>query len=91
MSRVSFLKRLFAVFVLPVFILAVVSFVSAQEGKADSAAPSAPAVPAADASSSTDKASPDVDPLKRPLTDKQKKAEFQVAEDRVKQDLQEVA
>ena len=73
MSRVSFLKRLFTVFVLPVFILAVVSFVSAQEGKADSAAPSAPAVPAADASSSTDKASPDVDPLKRPLTDKQKK------------------
>ena len=73
MSRVSFLKRLFAVFVLPVFILAVVSFASAQEGKADSAAPSAPAAPAADASSSTEKASPDVDPLKRPLTDKQKK------------------
>jgi GWxTD domain-containing protein len=67
MSRVSFLKRLFAVFVLPVFILAVVSFASAQEGKADAAAP------AADAASSTDKASPDVDPLKRPLTDKQKK------------------
>jgi len=67
MSRVSFLKRLFAVFVLPVFILAVVSFASAQEGKADVA------VPAADAASSPDKASPDVDPLKRPLTDKQKK------------------
>ena len=67
MSRVSFQKRLFAVFVLPVFILAVVSFASAQEGKADTAAP------AADASSSADKASPDVDPLKRPLTDKQKK------------------
>jgi GWxTD domain-containing protein len=67
MSRVSFLKRLFAVFVLPVFILAVVSFASAQEGKADVAAP------AADAASSPDKASPDVDPLKRPLTDKQKK------------------
>ena len=43
MSRVSFLKRLFAVFVLPVFILAVVSFVSAQEGKADAAAPASPA------------------------------------------------
>ncbi len=67
MSRVSFLKRLFAVFVLPVFISAVVSFASAQEGKADVAAP------AADAASSPDKASPDVDPLKRPLTDKQKK------------------
>ena len=67
MSRVSFLKRLFAVFVLPVFILSVVSFASAQEGKADVAAP------AADAASSPDKASPDVDPLKRPLTDKQKK------------------
>ena len=47
------------------------SFASAQEGKAD-AAPSA-AAPAADAAPSTDKASPDVDPLKRPLTDKQKK------------------
>jgi GWxTD domain-containing protein len=67
MSRVSFLNRLFAVFVLPVFILAVVSFASAQEGKADVAAP------AADGTSSTDKASPDADPLKRPLTDKQKK------------------
>jgi GWxTD domain-containing protein len=70
MSRVSFQKRLFAVFVLPVFILAVVSFASAQEGKADTGAPAAPA---AEASPSTDKASPDVDPLKRPLTDKQKK------------------
>jgi hypothetical protein len=42
MSRVSVLKRLFAVFVLPVFILAVVSFASAQEGKADVAAPARP-------------------------------------------------
>jgi GWxTD domain-containing protein len=73
MSRVRFQKRFFVVLVLPVFILAVVSFASAQEGKGDAAAPSAPAAPAADASSSTDKASPDVDPLKRPLTDKQKK------------------
>ncbi len=70
MSRVSFLNRLFAVLLLPVFILAVVSFASAQEGKADAAAP---ASPAADAAPSTDKASPDVDPLKRPLSDKQKK------------------
>jgi GWxTD domain-containing protein len=67
MSRVGFLKRLFAFFVLPVFILAVVSFAYAQEGKADAA------VPSADASPSADKASPDADPLKRPLTDKQKK------------------
>jgi GWxTD domain-containing protein len=67
MSRVGNLKRLFVVFVLPVFMLAMVSFASAQEGKADAAAPSA------DASSSQEKASPDADPLKRPLTDKQKK------------------
>jgi hypothetical protein len=66
MSRVSVLKRLFAVFVLPVLILAVVSFASAQEGKADVA------VPAVDAPPSADKASQDVDPLKRPLTEKQK-------------------
>ncbi len=67
MSRVGFLKRLFAVFVLPVFILTMVSFAWAQEGKADAADPSA------DAASSQEKASPDVDPLKRPLTEKQKK------------------
>jgi GWxTD domain-containing protein len=67
MSRVGFLKRLFAVFVLPVFILAMVSFASAQEGKADATDPSADAAP------SQEKASPDADPLKRPLTDKQKK------------------
>jgi GWxTD domain-containing protein len=63
MSRVGFLKRLFAVFVLPVFMLTMVSLASAQEGKAD----------AADASPSQEKASPDADPLKRPLTEKQKK------------------
>ena len=67
MSRVGFLKRLFAVFVLPVFILTLVSFAGAQEGKADAADPST------DAASSQEKASPDVDPLKRPLTEKQKK------------------
>jgi GWxTD domain-containing protein len=67
MSRVGYLKRLFAVFVLPVFMLAVVSFACAQEGKADAADPSAAAP------SSPEKASPDVDPLKRPLTEKQKK------------------
>jgi GWxTD domain-containing protein len=67
MSPVGFLKRLFAVLVLPVFMLAVVSFASAQEGKADTAEP------AADATSSTEKTSPDTDPLKRPLSEKQKK------------------
>jgi GWxTD domain-containing protein len=67
MSRVGYLKRLFAVFVLPVFMLAMVSLASAQEGKADVADPSA------NASSSQEKASPDADPLKRPLTEKQKK------------------
>ena len=67
MSRVRFLNRLFAVSVLPVFLWVMVSFASAQEGKADAAAPTA------DASSSPDKTNPDTDPLKRPLTDKQKK------------------
>jgi len=74
MSRVGFLKRLFAVFVLPAVILALVSFASAQEGKADTAAPSADPAPSADAAPATqEKTVPDVDPLKRPLTDKQKK------------------
>jgi GWxTD domain-containing protein len=67
MSPVGFLKRLFVVLVLPVFMLAVVSFASAQDGKADTTAPSA------DATSSTEKTSPDTDPLKRPLSEKQKK------------------
>jgi len=67
MSRVRFLKRLFAVSVLPVFLWVMVSLASAQEGKADAATPSA------EASSSSDKTNPDTDPLKRPLTDKQKK------------------
>ncbi len=66
MSRVGFLKRLFTVFVLPALILAMVSFASAQEEKTDTADPSA-------AATSQEKAAPDVDPLKRPLTDKQKK------------------
>src|ERR1700690_117630 len=65
MSRVGFLKHLFAVLVLPVFILAVLSFASAQEGKADAPDPSAAA--------SDEKSAPAADPLRRPLTDKQKK------------------
>jgi GWxTD domain-containing protein len=70
MSRVGYLKRLFAVLVLPVFMLAMVSFASAQEGKADAPDPSAAAPSSQD---DKDKATPDVDPLKRPLSDKQKK------------------
>jgi GWxTD domain-containing protein len=67
MSRVGFPKRLFAVFVLPALMLAMLSSASAQEGKADAASSSA------DPASSQEKANPEVDPLKRPLTDKQKK------------------
>ena len=67
MSRVGFPKHLFAVLVLPALILTMLSFASAQEGKADAASPSA------DPASSQEKANPEVDPLKRPLTDKQKK------------------
>jgi GWxTD domain-containing protein len=74
MSRVGFLKRLFAVFALPIIILTLVSFGSAQEGKADTAEPSTDAKPAApDAPATQEKTVPNVDPLKRPLTDKQKK------------------
>jgi GWxTD domain-containing protein len=67
MSRVGFPKRLFVVLVLPALMLAMLSSASAQEGKADAASPSA------DPASSQEKANPEVDPLKRPLTDKQKK------------------
>src|ERR1700738_218472 len=67
MSRVGFPKRLFVVLILPALMLAMLSSASAQEGKADAAAPSA------DTSSAQEKASPDADPLKRPLSDKQKK------------------
>ncbi|MGH9544468.1 MAG: GWxTD domain-containing protein [Terriglobales bacterium] len=67
MSRARFLKRLFAIFVLPVILLAMVSFASAQEGKADAADASA------EGSVSHAKSSSDTDPLKRPLTEKQKK------------------
>jgi GWxTD domain-containing protein len=67
MSRVGFPKHLFAVLVIPALILTMLSFASAQEGKADAASPSA------DPASSQEKANPEVDPLKRPLTDKQKK------------------
>ena len=67
MSRVGFPKRLFAVLVLPALMMAMLSLASAQEGKAEAASPSA------DPASSQEKANPEADPLKRPLTDKQKK------------------
>jgi GWxTD domain-containing protein len=67
MSRGGFPHRLFAVLGLPALMLAMLSFASAQEGKAD------PASPSADPASSQEKANPEADPLKRPLTDKQKK------------------
>ena len=68
MSRVGFLKHLFAVLIFPALILAMVSFASAQEeGKAAAADPSA------DAATPQDKSNPEADPLKRPLTEKQKK------------------
>jgi GWxTD domain-containing protein len=92
MSRVGFLKRLFAALVLPVVILALLSFASAQAGKSDGADPAAGAPAAADPTSGTSAAgtstagapaatpqaapaaqTPGADPLKRPLTDKQKK------------------
>ena len=74
MSRVGFLKRLFAFLVLPLVIAAMVSFASAQDAKPDAADTSAGAASTDKAPpDSTEKAAPDSDPLKRPLTDKQKK------------------
>ena len=69
MSRVGFLNRFFVVSVLALLISGLVSFAAAQEdkdGKADAAdaAATQPSTPAAGQES---------DPLKRPLTDKQKK------------------
>jgi GWxTD domain-containing protein len=64
MSRVGFANRLFVVLVLPVLISGVVFFAAAQEAKEDAAAAS---------TSSQEKATPEADPLKRPLTDKQKR------------------
>jgi GWxTD domain-containing protein len=85
MSRVGFLKRLFAALVLPVVVLALLSFASAQTGKSDGTDPAPAATdPAAStppaATPAADQAAPaaqekatGADPLKRPLTDKQKK------------------
>jgi GWxTD domain-containing protein len=74
MSREGFLKRLFA----SCFILAMASFASAQDGKGEAPAPVTVPVSTAPADTSAspdskEKNTPEVDPLKRPLTEKQKK------------------
>ncbi len=82
MSRVGFLNRIFTVLVLPSLILGSASFAAAQNGKADAADPAAAESSPASASPSTqaveekgpaEKASQETDPLKRPLTEKQRK------------------
>ena len=82
MSRVAFFNRLFTVLIVPSLILASASFAAAQQGKADGTDPAAAAssptqVSVPTSSQGTDQATPekapDTDPLKRPLTDKQKK------------------
>jgi len=81
MSRVAFLNRFFVALVLPSLILGSVSFAAAQDGKTDTADPAAAESSPASASttpgsaerSSVEKSSPEADPLKRPLTEKQKK------------------
>ncbi|MGH9501726.1 MAG: GWxTD domain-containing protein [Terriglobales bacterium] len=67
MPRVGFLKRIFVLFVLPALILALASFASAQDKPADSANTSP------EATSPQEKETPEADPLKRPLSEKQKK------------------
>ncbi len=81
MSRVGFLNRLFVVLILPALILGSALFAAAQDGKSETADPAAATTsPASTAASSgsedkntADKSAPEVDPLKRPLTEKQKK------------------
>jgi GWxTD domain-containing protein len=68
MSRVGFLDRLFVVLVLPVLAIGLVSFAAAQEGKSDTADQTA-----AGASSAPEAGGQEADPLKRPLTEKQRK------------------
>jgi GWxTD domain-containing protein len=70
MSRVGFLDRLFTGLIVPCLILASVSFVAAQNGKADATDPAA--TDSAPASTSPP-AAQETDPLKRPLSEKQRK------------------
>ena len=84
MSRVGFLKRLFTVLVLPALILAMVSFASAQEEKRIPRRPPLNRIfPGEEHSGGR--------PAQASAHRKAEEAEFQVAEDRVEQDLQEVA
>jgi len=82
MSRVGFLSRIFTVLVLPSLILGSASFAAAQNGKADAADPAAaesspasasPSTPAVEEKGPAEKTSQETDPLKRPLTEKQRK------------------
>ncbi len=73
MSRVGFLNRLFAMLVLPIFILAMLSIVSAQDQAPSLKDQKAEGTPADASSAPPEKVTPEADPLKRPLTDKQKK------------------
>jgi GWxTD domain-containing protein len=73
MSRVGFLNRLFAMLVLPIFILAMLSIVSAQDQAPSLKDPKAEGTPADATPAPPEKVTPEADPLKRPLTDKQKK------------------
>jgi GWxTD domain-containing protein len=77
MSRVGFLNRLFVAIVLPlVLVFAAVSLAVAQDGNANAADPAASNSTPATTSTTTqgaEKGSADADPLKRPLTEKQRK------------------
>src|SRR5437879_4026525 len=74
MSRVGSFNHLFTGLVLSFLILASVSFAAAQDGKADATDPAAAeSSPASATPASTTPAAQETDPLKRPLTEKQKK------------------
>src|ERR1700730_16412745 len=74
MSRVGFLKRLFTNLVLPLLILGSVSVAAAQDGKSDGTEPAPADSSAASAPASTPASgAQETDPLKRPLTEKQRK------------------
>jgi GWxTD domain-containing protein len=70
MSRVGFLDRLFTGLIVPCLILASVSFVAAQNGKADA---TDPAATDSGPASTSPPAAQETDPLKRPLSEKQRK------------------
>src|SRR5437762_71156 len=74
MSRVGSFNHLFTGLVLSFLILASVSFAAAQDGKADATDPAAAeSSPASATPASTTPAAQETDPLKRPLTEKQRK------------------